>query len=178
MASTTHSSNSTSKFADGIALERRHSTNSVDSDPVGVYFVRQKPSLCIEYGTDLKQHGPHDTTRHSRWPVFLRIRGSVVPAMILPLTFITLWSTCITCISQFIYPKSKCFISAVPMFPSRPAGLPRHMSTPTTAASNAITLSSFLNGKHQSSTSMSSNTITTTIGIHTGPDQLTLVSNA
>jgi len=141
MASTTHSSNSTSKFADSIPLERRHSINSVDSDPVGVYFVRQKPSLSIEYGTDHKQHGPHDTTRHSRWPVFLRIRGSVVPAMILPLTFITLWSTCITCISKFVYPKSKCFISAVPMFPSRPAELPRHISTSTKQCHRAFLVS-------------------------------------
>lgn len=173
MASTTHSSSSTSKFTDGIALERRHSINSVDSDPVGVYFVRQKPSLCIEYGTNLKQHGPHDTTRHSRWPVFLRIRGSVVPAMILPLTFITLWSSCITCISKFVYPDSKCFISAVPIFPDRPAGVPRGMTQ-----SNAIALSSSLSGNHESSTRVSNNTATPTIEISTGPGPLILFFNA
>ena len=101
MASTTYSNKSTHKDS---PLERRRSTSSVDSDPVDVYFVRPKQSLCIEYDTDPKQHGPHDTTRHSRWPIFLRMRGSVVPAMILPLTFITLWSTCVTCISQWVYP--------------------------------------------------------------------------
>jgi hypothetical protein len=38
------------------------------------------------------------------------MRGSVVPAMILPLTFILLWATCITCISKFKYPGSKYFL--------------------------------------------------------------------
>jgi hypothetical protein len=112
MASTTYSSNSTHK---DIPLERRRSVSSVDSDPVGVYFVSCKQPLRIELDTDSKQHGPHDTTRHSRWPVFLRMRGSVVPAMILPLTFITLWATCITCISKFVYEGSKYSISAVPI---------------------------------------------------------------
>jgi hypothetical protein len=109
MASTTYSSNSTHK---DIPLERRRSTSSVDSDPVGVYFVRWKHSLCIGYDTDIKQHGPHDTTRHSRWPIFLRMRGSVVPAMILPLTFITIWSTCVTCIFKFVYHDSKSLVAA------------------------------------------------------------------
>lgn len=115
MTSITNRSDDSHKYNDDIPLERRHSINSTDSDPVGVYFVRSKQALCVcgGYGTDLKQHGPHDTTRHSRWPIFLRIRGSVVPAMILPLTFITLWSTCITCIFKFVYHDSKCFTSAV-----------------------------------------------------------------
>jgi hypothetical protein len=110
MASTTHSSNS---FHKDIPLERRRSTSSVDSDPVGVYFVRSKQPLCIEYRTDSRQHGPHDTTRHSRWPIFLRMRGSVVPAMILPLSFITLWSTCVTCIYKWVYHDSKYLIQPV-----------------------------------------------------------------
>jgi hypothetical protein len=34
----------------------------------------------------------------------MRMHGSVFPKMIVPLTVVTLWSTLITCISEFIYP--------------------------------------------------------------------------
>ena len=42
-------------------------------------------------------------SKHSKWPFFLRMHGSVFPKMILPLTVVTLWSTVITCISQYLY---------------------------------------------------------------------------
>jgi hypothetical protein len=102
---------------------------------LSVSTLYAKQCDCISsMNTDLKQHGPHDTTRHSRWPIFLRIRGSVVPAMILPLTFISLWSSCVTIISKFVYEGSKYFIPAVAMFPNRSAGVPRHISTSATPA--------------------------------------------
>lgn len=41
--------------------------------------------------------------KHSKWPFFLRMHGSVLPKMILPLTVVTLWSTLITCLSQYVY---------------------------------------------------------------------------
>lgn len=41
--------------------------------------------------------------KHSKWPFFLRMHGSVLPKMILPLTVVALWSTLITCISQYVY---------------------------------------------------------------------------
>lgn len=34
----------------------------------------------------------------------MRMHGSVFPKMILPLTVVAIWSTLITCISEFIYP--------------------------------------------------------------------------
>ena len=37
-------------------------------------------------------------------PYFLRMRGSITPRMIIPLVFVAIWSTIITCISQFWYP--------------------------------------------------------------------------
>jgi putative membrane protein len=43
-------------------------------------------------------------SKHSKWPFFMRMHGSVFPKMILPLTVVTLWSTLITCISEFVYP--------------------------------------------------------------------------
>ncbi|KAL1594376.1 hypothetical protein SLS60_010136 [Paraconiothyrium brasiliense] len=42
-------------------------------------------------------------SKHSKWPFFMRMHGSVLPKMILPLTVVTLWSTLITCICEFVY---------------------------------------------------------------------------
>lgn len=39
--------------------------------------------------------------KHSKWPVFMRMHGSVMPKMILPLLLVAAWSTAITCISRF-----------------------------------------------------------------------------
>ena len=41
--------------------------------------------------------------KHSKWPFFMRMHGSVLPKMILPLVVVTLWSTLITCICEFVY---------------------------------------------------------------------------
>jgi len=43
--------------------------------------------------------GPRDMDRHSKLPYFMRMHGSVTPRMILPLLWITCWSTLITAIS-------------------------------------------------------------------------------
>ncbi|KAF2841181.1 UPF0187-domain-containing protein [Patellaria atrata CBS 101060] len=48
--------------------------------------------------------GPAETDHHSKWPHFFRLHGSILPEMILPLLFIGGWATCITCISEFVYP--------------------------------------------------------------------------
>ncbi|KAA8647623.1 hypothetical protein EYZ11_003246 [Aspergillus tanneri] len=48
-------------------------------------------------------HGPRDLEKHSKWPTFLRMHGSVLPKMILPLSFIAAWATVITCISKFVH---------------------------------------------------------------------------
>ncbi|KAF2196356.1 UPF0187-domain-containing protein [Delitschia confertaspora ATCC 74209] len=59
---------------------QKHHTGSVDIDD---YFV-----------------GPLDVSRHSKWPFFLRMHGSVLPKMILPLFFVAAWATAITLISE------------------------------------------------------------------------------
>ncbi|EAW12575.1 UPF0187 domain membrane protein [Aspergillus clavatus NRRL 1] len=46
-------------------------------------------------------HGPRDLDKHSKWPAFLRMHGSVLPKLILPLLIVAAWSTLITCISRF-----------------------------------------------------------------------------
>jgi predicted membrane chloride channel (bestrophin family) len=44
--------------------------------------------------------GPRDISRHSKWPLFLRLHGSIVPKMIVPLLFIGAWSTAVVVISH------------------------------------------------------------------------------
>ncbi|OAP62350.1 hypothetical protein AYL99_04553 [Fonsecaea erecta] len=47
--------------------------------------------------------GPRDMNHHSKWPFFLRLHGSVLPKMILPLIFVAGWATLFTCINKFVY---------------------------------------------------------------------------
>jgi putative membrane protein len=49
------------------------------------------------------QVGPRDMSKHSKWPYFMRMHGSVLPKMILPITVVTIWATAITVISEFVY---------------------------------------------------------------------------
>ncbi|EGD87830.1 hypothetical protein H112_04301 [Trichophyton rubrum D6] len=44
--------------------------------------------------------GPRNLDRHSKWPLFLRVHGSVMPRMIIPLLLMTCWSTLITCVTR------------------------------------------------------------------------------
>ncbi|OCK78405.1 UPF0187-domain-containing protein [Lepidopterella palustris CBS 459.81] len=47
--------------------------------------------------------GPRDMSRHSKWPFFMRMHGSVAPKMILPLLIVACWATFITVFSQFVF---------------------------------------------------------------------------
>lgn len=46
--------------------------------------------------------GPRDPYRHSKWPYFLRLHGSVLPKMVLPLFIVAAWATAITCVSELV----------------------------------------------------------------------------
>jgi putative membrane protein len=48
------------------------------------------------------QVGPMDLDKHSKLPYFMRMHGSVLPRMIVPLLLITSWTTLITCISKLV----------------------------------------------------------------------------
>ncbi|KAF4629604.1 hypothetical protein G7Y89_g8537 [Cudoniella acicularis] len=48
--------------------------------------------------------GPRDLESHSKLPYFMRMHGSVLPRMLLPLTLIGAWSTLITCLHNFVTP--------------------------------------------------------------------------
>ncbi|QSZ32494.1 hypothetical protein DSL72_002072 [Monilinia vaccinii-corymbosi] len=45
--------------------------------------------------------GPRDMDAHSKLPYFMRLHGSVIPRMVVPLWWIACWSTLITCVSKF-----------------------------------------------------------------------------
>jgi ion channel-forming bestrophin family protein len=47
--------------------------------------------------------GPRDMHRHSKWPYFLRLNGSVLPKTILPLTLVAGWAVLITCVSKSVH---------------------------------------------------------------------------
>ncbi|KAG6008615.1 hypothetical protein E4U21_004255 [Claviceps maximensis] len=46
--------------------------------------------------------GPRDISKHSKWPLFLQMHGSILPKMILPLIFVGLWSTAITAVNKLV----------------------------------------------------------------------------
>ncbi|KAL4807782.1 Bestrophin, RFP-TM, chloride channel-domain-containing protein [Aspergillus unguis] len=60
--------------------------NRSDSDDLDRYF-----------------HGPRDMDKHSKWPLAVRMHGSISPKLILPMALVAGWSTCITCISRFVH---------------------------------------------------------------------------
>ncbi|KAI1333646.1 UPF0187-domain-containing protein [Xylariaceae sp. FL0016] len=46
--------------------------------------------------------GPRDIAKHSKWPLFLQMHGSILPKMIVPLLIVAAWATLITVISQLV----------------------------------------------------------------------------
>ncbi|KAF1935025.1 UPF0187-domain-containing protein [Clathrospora elynae] len=46
---------------------------------------------------------PRSLAHHSKWPMPLRLHGSVTLKLVVPLLFVAAWSTAITCISFFFY---------------------------------------------------------------------------
>ncbi|KAI6717204.1 hypothetical protein PZA11_001739 [Diplocarpon coronariae] len=47
--------------------------------------------------------GPRDLDKHSKLPYFIRMHGSVLPRMMLPLLAVGSWATLITCLSKYVY---------------------------------------------------------------------------
>lgn len=47
--------------------------------------------------------GPRNLDRHSKLPMFMRIHGSVLPRLIIPLFAMACWSTLVTCFSRWVH---------------------------------------------------------------------------
>lgn len=63
-------------------------------------FSRKNTSLDIDdYFT-----GPRDIQKHSKWPIFLQMHGSILPKMLLPLLAIGGWATAMTVVSMKVTP--------------------------------------------------------------------------
>ncbi|KAF3934050.1 hypothetical protein ABW19_dt0203509 [Dactylella cylindrospora] len=73
-------------MAAGKASPAQNGHHNVDSDSdIDAYFT-----------------GPIDTTKASKLPYFMRIRGSVLPGLIIPLLFVTSWAVWITCVHKLV----------------------------------------------------------------------------
>ncbi|CAI7587622.1 unnamed protein product [Penicillium palitans] len=48
-------------------------------------------------------HGPRNMEKHSKWPIMMRMHGSVMPKMIMPLLTVAIWSTAITAFSHLVH---------------------------------------------------------------------------
>ncbi|KAI0505740.1 Bestrophin, RFP-TM, chloride channel-domain-containing protein [Xylaria bambusicola] len=62
-------------------------------------FSRKNTSLDL----DDYFSGPRDISKHSKWPLFLQLHGSITPKMIVPLLAIGAWATLITVLSKEFY---------------------------------------------------------------------------
>ncbi|KAI0026222.1 UPF0187-domain-containing protein [Xylariomycetidae sp. FL0641] len=53
-------------------------------------------------GIDIDDYfsGPRDISKHSKWPLFLQLHGSILPKMIVPLLVVAAWATLITVVSE------------------------------------------------------------------------------
>ncbi|KAK6341061.1 hypothetical protein TWF696_009370 [Orbilia brochopaga] len=66
----------------------------------------ERESFFDDISSDLDSYftGPIDATKSSKLPYFMRLRGSVLPGLILPMGFITVWTVWITCVHQLVRP--------------------------------------------------------------------------
>lgn len=46
--------------------------------------------------------GPRDIAKHSKWPLFMQMHGSIVPKLLVPIFFLACWTTCVTCIHMIL----------------------------------------------------------------------------
>jgi putative membrane protein len=79
-----------------------HGSSRTHSTVNGIHPGSRTGSMLLK---DLDDYfiGPRDLEQHSRWPVFMRLHGSVTPEMVMPLFFVGGWSAMITLISKFVY---------------------------------------------------------------------------
>ncbi|KAI9902418.1 hypothetical protein N3K66_001770 [Trichothecium roseum] len=85
-------------------MEAPRPLTSKDANPVSPRFSNSINPFTRHNSLDLDDYftGPRDLSRHSKWPMFMRMHGSILPKMILPLLFVGAWSTVITIINQLI----------------------------------------------------------------------------
>ncbi|KAF1820575.1 uncharacterized protein K489DRAFT_390027 [Dissoconium aciculare CBS 342.82] len=65
------------------------------------YRYKNRAARDIELGDYFK--GPRDIHKHSKWPIFMRLHGSILPKMIVPLLMVAIWATTITIVDKFVH---------------------------------------------------------------------------
>lgn len=98
-----------------VISERQAEQSNPEPSPNGVPPLnrRAEPKFVPQpmYHNPTKRHvdvedyfrGPRDVNRHSKWPRFMRMHGSILPKMILPLSFLAIWATMITTIHKMVH---------------------------------------------------------------------------
>lgn len=85
------------------AHSRRTSGIDLDEYFVGLSATGKKTPANII------QVGPKDLDQHSKLPYAMRLHGSVLPRMILPILFIGVWATTITVICKYVVDRTFIF---------------------------------------------------------------------
>jgi len=76
--------------------------NGQDGQPLSPRIHTPNPFSRAQTSLDLDDYftGPRDIQKHSKWPLFLQMHGSILPKMILPLLAVGAWASWITCVSM------------------------------------------------------------------------------
>ena len=76
-------------------------------------YITSSPKLSVIPGAPLRNSvdldayfsGPVDPAKHSKLPFWLRIHGSILPKLIIPLIFVAGWSSAVVCISEYVHTR-------------------------------------------------------------------------
>ena len=82
-----------------------NATTSSSSRASTAHLSHQDNTWMFHADLDLEDYfrGPRDIYKHSKWPYFMRMHGSILPKMLLPLFFVGCWATAITLIDHFVH---------------------------------------------------------------------------
>ncbi|KAI0003545.1 UPF0187-domain-containing protein [Xylariaceae sp. FL0662B] len=93
---------------DHIVTDHHHkdNLNTVEEDVYPISPRRNtttpNPFSRRNTGLDLDDYfsGPRDINKHSKWPLFMQMHGSILPKMIIPLFVVACWASLITAIHK------------------------------------------------------------------------------
>ncbi|KAI2610402.1 UPF0187-domain-containing protein [Hypoxylon fragiforme] len=87
-----------------IPSDQQKSSGIVQEDAYPMSPQRHTPNPYSRRNTSLDLDGyftgPRDLSKHSKWPLFMQLHGSILPKMIIPLLVVAAWATLITVISM------------------------------------------------------------------------------
>lgn len=92
---------SNTEFSDNTAASSSSSSSSHGGAPASYTPLKKSNRQRTAFALDNYFAGPRDISKHSKWPLFLQMHGSILPRLIVPLFFLGGWATAITCISKF-----------------------------------------------------------------------------